>query len=438
MFQTLNPLLVPAKTGGACAAVDAVTPVLRGVRPAALGTALFTALCLHATASAQTAEVLHWWTSKGESAAVQELATAFERAGGKWVDSAVAGGDNARNTLINRLLGGKPPTVAQFTMTRQFNEIADEGVLVDMNAVAAQQGWDKVLPEPVQRVVKVKGRYLGVPVGIHNPSWIWTSKAVLAKAGVTAEPQSMTEFFAALDKVRAIGVTPLALGGQSWQEFSLFHTVLHASGGPALYTRFFTSKDGAVAETPEMKKVLTDFKRLKGYVDAGSPNRDWNLATAMIISDRAGFQVMGDWAKGEFNSARKVAGKDYGCFLPFGPKASYLLEGDLFIFPRSKDPKVLKAQQLFASVVMSPSVQTAFAAKKGAVPVRSDVDMSNADVCAQAGAAALKDSSRLLNTPEQLLDPDRAAQMGDVVTKFWNTNQSVNDAAKALGAALRY
>jgi len=115
-----------------------------------------------------------------------------------------------------------------------------------------------------------------------------------------------------------------------------------------------------------------------------------------------------------------------------------VLEGDLFIFPRSKNPKVLEVQQLFAGVVMSPAVQAAFAAKKGAVPVRSDVDMSAADACAQRGSAALKDPTRLLNTPEQLLDPDRAAQLGDVVTKFWNTNQSVDDAAKALGAALRY
>jgi glucose/mannose transport system substrate-binding protein len=71
------------------------------------------------------------------------------------------------------------------------------------------------LPEPIKKFVKIKGKYFAMPVNIHNPSWFWYSKAVLAKAGVTAEPQNMTEFFAALDKVKASGATGLALGGQA-------------------------------------------------------------------------------------------------------------------------------------------------------------------------------------------------------------------------------
>ena len=47
------------------------------------------------SAYAQTrAEVIHWWTSGGESAAVKELAEAYKAAGGVWVDSAIAGGDS--------------------------------------------------------------------------------------------------------------------------------------------------------------------------------------------------------------------------------------------------------------------------------------------------------------------------------------------------------
>jgi len=391
---------------------------------------------MHA-AQAQTAEVVHWWTSKGESAAVQELAAGFRKAGGVWVDTAIAGGDNARNTIINRIAGGKPPTVAQFNPTTQFRELMEAGMLNDIDAVAVKNGWDKMLPLPLQRFAKSGGKYYAMPVGVHNPSWFWYSKEVLAKAGVSKEPANIDEFFAALDKVKKAGFVPLALGGQAWQEFMLFFTLLHTSGGADLYTRVFASKDGKVATTPELKKVLSDFKRLKGYIDAGSPNRDWNLASAMLISNRAGFQVMGDWAKGEFNAANKVAGKDYGCFAGFGPKAPYLVEGDVFVFPRTKDAKAIKAQQLFAITSTSPAVQVAFNLKKGSLPIRTDVDLSKADICTQIGMAALRDPSRLLQTPEQLVSPDKAAQITDVITKFWNTNQSVDDAAKALASALR-
>ena len=41
------------------------------------------------------AEVIHWWTSGGESAAVKTLAEAYKAQGGVWVDTAIALGMNA-------------------------------------------------------------------------------------------------------------------------------------------------------------------------------------------------------------------------------------------------------------------------------------------------------------------------------------------------------
>ncbi len=388
-------------------------------------------------ALAQKAEVIHWWTSGGESAAVQELAKAYSAAGGTWVDTAISGGDNARNTTITRIAGGKPPTVAQFNTSKQYHEVVAEGMLNDIDAVATRDGWDKLLPEPIKKFVKIKGKYFAMPVNIHNPSWFWYSKAVLAKAGVTAEPQNMTEFFAALDKVKASGATGLALGGQAWQENILFNAVLHTSGGADLYRSFYSSTDGTVATSAEFKKFLGDFKKLKGYVDAGSPNRDWNAATAMLISNKAGFQVMGDWAKGEFAVAKQTAGKEFGCFPGWGAKAPYMLEGDVFVFPKTTNPEAIKAQQLFATVATSPAVQVAFNAKKGSIPIRTDVDMGKLDICSAQGVAALKDPSRHLPAPSQLVAPEKAGVIVDAITKFWNTDQSVDDAAKAFAAALK-
>ena len=64
------------------------------------------------SASAQdlTAEVIHWWTSGGESQAIAIIADEFAARGGTWVDTAVVGGANARAAVLNRILGGDPPT----------------------------------------------------------------------------------------------------------------------------------------------------------------------------------------------------------------------------------------------------------------------------------------------------------------------------------------
>jgi glucose/mannose transport system substrate-binding protein len=387
-------------------------------------------------ALAQKAEVMHWWTSGGESAAIKEFAAAYQKAGGTWVDTAIAGGENARAAMISRIAGGNPPTAAQFNTSKQYHDLIDSDMLNDLDEVAAKEGWDKWLPAPVIQSIKVKGHYYAVPVNIHNPSWFWYSKEAFKKAGIASEPKTADEFFADLDKLKAAGLVPLALGGQGWQEFITFYSWLLHAGGPDLYFKFFRDHDGNAVASPPFRKVLTDFKRLKNYVDAGSPNRNWNDATAMVITGKAGFQIMGDWAKGEFLAAHQTPGKEYGCFFGFGAKPPYVIAGDVFVFPKSKDRDAVKAQHLLATVVTSPAAQVAFNSKKGSIPVRPDVDVKAMDMCAQAGMAALQDKSRQIGVPDMLMTPDMIGAVQDVVSNYWNTNQSVDDAVRALQAAV--
>ncbi len=398
--------------------------------------ALVAALAAAGSAHAQKAEVIHWWTSGGESAAVKELADAYNKAGGTWVDSAVAGADNARAAAISRIAGGNPSTAAQFNTSKQYHDVIAEGQLNDIDAVAAKEGWDKWLPKPIIDSIKVKGHYYAVPVNIHNPTWFWYSKSALQKAGVASEPKSMEELFVALDKLKAAGLVPLAVGGQSWQEWITFYSVLLHVGGKDAYLKFFKDHDAASVNAEPMRKSLTALKKLQSYVDPGSPGRNWNDATAMVISGKAGFQIMGDWAKGEFAAANQTAGKEFGCFAGFGANAPYMVAGDVFVFPKTSNKDAIAAQHKLATVFTSPATQVAFNNKKGSIPVRTDVDSSKMDICAQAGVSAMKDPSRQIANPDMLMTPDMVGAVQDVITKFWNGTQSVDDAVKALQGAV--
>ncbi len=396
--------------------------------------ALAAGLVFSGLAQAQKAEVIHWWTSGGEAAAIKEFAAAYTKAGGTWVDTPIAGGGGAqaRTVMANRTMGGDPPTAAQYNYGRQYEEIIKEGLLNDLNDVATKGNWDKLLPEKIKNAVKVNGKYYAVPVNLHNENWVWYNKAVLAKAGAK-EPTTLDEMFAAMDKIKASGAIPLALGGQGWQEGITFRGVLLATGGQELYNKTFKDKD---TSGPGFRKAVETFKKLKGYVDPGSPGRDWNLATAMVIEGKAGFQMMGDWAKGEFVNAGKVAGKDYGCFMAGGPKMPYAIGGDVFVFPKQKAPDAAAAQKKLAELMISPEMQVAFNNKKGSIPIRTDVDTSKMDVCAQAGVQAIKEG-RLLASDNELLSPDAKGAFEDVVSKFWNSDMSVDDAVKSMTAALK-
>jgi len=399
------------------------------------------ALALVGPARAQQAplkaEVIHWWTAGGESAAVKTLADAYRAAGGTWVDTAIALGEQARSVAINRIVGGNPPTAAQFNTSKQFLDVVEQGLLNNVDAVALRDGWDKFLPETVLKVIRVKGHYYAAPVDIHMPTWIWTSKAAFKKAGIAAEPRSMDELFAALDKLRAAGLVPLAHGGQSWQDNIVFTAVLANQGGRELYLKVLRDRDPKAILGEPFKQVLLSFKRLQGYVDKGSPGRNWNDATALLIGGKAGVQFMGDWAKGEFALAKQEPGRDYGCIAGFGPASPYIIQGDVFVFPKTDRPEAQKAQQLLASVITAPAAQVAFSQRKGSIPIRTDVDASKLDACAQQGLAIMKDKSRQLGNGEVYLSPDQNGALSDVLTAYWNRNMPVEKVQKDILAALR-
>ncbi len=407
---------------------------MKNIKMSLLAT-LIAGLGLSAPALAQKAEVIHWWTSGGESAALKQLAEAYNKAGGQWVDTAIAGGDNARASALNRIAGGNPPTASQFNTSKQYHELIDAGLLANVDEVAAKEGWDTWMPGPIKNVIKKNGHYYAVPVNIHSGTWFWYSKAVLAKAGVT-EPKTEAEFWTALDKIKASGQTAFAQSGTLAYERSTFNATLLHMGGRDMYIKFYGDKDANTVKSPAFKTVLEKFKKLRTYTDAGVAGRSWNDTTALLVTDKAGFQTVGDWAKGEFLAAGKTAGKEFGCFQGWGPKAPYMVSGDVFVLPKTSNKDAMAAQQLLAKVITSPATQVAFNIKKGSIPIRPDVDASGMDICAQAGVIALKDPARATPDPSMLMAPDIFGNVSDVITKLWNTDMKVEDAQGLFVKAL--
>ena len=164
------------------------------------------------------AEVLHWWTSGGEAKSVAVLQKEFASRGGKWTDMPVAGGggDAAMAALRARVLAGNAPTAVQLKGPA-IQEWYEEGVLANISSVAKAQGWADVLPASIAGHMKCEGKWFAAPVNVHRIDWVWANAAVLAKNGIS-KPTSWDEFNAAAEKLRAAGITPLAHGGQAWQD----------------------------------------------------------------------------------------------------------------------------------------------------------------------------------------------------------------------------
>jgi len=327
------------------------------------------------------AEVLHWWTSGGEAKAVGVLQEEFSANGGTWTDMPVAGGggDAAMTALRARVLSGNAPAAVQLKGPA-IQEWYEEGVLADISSVAEAEGWADVLPASIAEHMKCEGQWCAAPVNVHRVDWIWANAEVLAANGIEM-PTTWDEFNAAADKLKEAGVIPLAHGGQAWQDATVFEVVALGLLGPDGFKKAFVDLDAGTLNSPEMVAVFDQMRKMRGYVDENFPGRDWNLATAMVMNGEAAFQIMGDWAKGEFLAAGKVPGEDFLC--ESAPGDGYLYNVDSFaMFEVDGDDKKA-GQELLAKLIVGPNFQKVFNLNKGSIPARTDVALDEFDSCAQ-------------------------------------------------------
>lgn len=383
-----------------------------------------------AAAQATDLEVTHWWTSGGEAAAVAELAKAFDATGNKWVDGAIAGsGGTARPIMISRITGGDPMGATQFNHGRQAEELVEAGLMKDLTAVAEKEGWkDIVKPASLLDSCTIDGKIYCAPVNIHSWQWLWLSNAAFEQAGV-AVPKNWDEFVAAAPALEAKGIIPLAVGGQPWQSAGAFDVLMVAIAGKDTFYKVFQDKDEEVAAGPEIAKVFKaadDARRMS----KGSNVQDWNQATNLVITGKAGGQIMGDWAQGEFALAGQVAGKDYTCLPGLGVNEIISTGGDAFYFPVVDDEAKSAAQDVLAATLLAPATQVAFNLKKGSLPVRGDVDLAAANDCMKKGLDILAKGNVIQGT-DQLLSADSQKQKEDLFSEFFaNPSMTVEDAQK--------
>jgi glucose/mannose transport system substrate-binding protein len=343
-------------------------------------------------AKASDVEVLHWWTSGGEAAAVGVLKDNLAAGGTGWVDMPVAGGggEAAMTALRARVTAGDAPTAVQM-LGFDILDWAGEGALADLTATATAEGWDKVVPAALQQFSTSDGKWVAAPVNVHSTNWVWINKAALDATGLAA-PTTWEELVAVLDKLKENGITPLGHGGQPWQEATVFDGIVLSLGGD-FYKSAFVDLDPAALGGEQMAEAFNRLITLRSYVDDNFSGRDWNLASAMVINGEAGMQMMGDWAKGEFLKAGKVPGTDFVCIRFPGTQGAVTFNSDQFAMFNQTDAGAQEAQVNMAKAIMDPAFQSAFNVVKGSVPARTDVSNDAFDDCGKKGMADLAEAN---------------------------------------------
>ncbi|RMA41837.1 ABC transporter substrate-binding protein [Rhodophyticola porphyridii] len=390
---------------------------------------------------AQEVEVLHWWTSGGEAAALNVLREDLAGNGIGWTDMPVAGGggSDAMTVLRARVTAGDPPTAVQM-LGFSIQDWAAEGALANLNDLAAEQNWNDVVPEALQRFSTYDGDWVAAPVNVHSTNWVWANTALMEELGIE-QPGTWDEFVAAMQAAQDAGYTALAHGGQAWQDATIFDSMVMGVGGPEFYQAAMVDLDPEALGSAQMVEAFERMAVLRGFVDDNFSGRDWNLASAMVANGDALFQIMGDWAKGEFINAGQTAGEEFQCFRVPGTEGTVTFNSDQFAMFNVTDATAMEAQTAMASAVMSPEFQVAFNTVKGSVPARTDISPEAFDACGQMGMAQLAEAAAgggLFGSMAHghANNPSVQNAMYDVITAHFNGEYDAETAAQEMVTAV--
>lgn len=325
------------------------------------------------TGAKQQVEVFSWWTGGGEAAGLEAMIKVFKARYPdiEFINAAVAGGagTNARAVLASRLQAGDPPDSWQGHAGQELigTYVAGNQIL-PLNDLYESEGWLAVMPETLIPLISDNGNIYSVPVNIHRANVLWYNPQILKDNNIEV-PTTIDEWFAAMDQLKAAGVTPLALGEQ-WTKMHLLETVLLGTLGAEAYNGLW------IGETdwgsPEVKVALENFAKLLTYANTDSASLSWQDASQLVVNGDAAFNVMGDWAEGYFRELGKTPQVDYGWAPTPGTGGVFQFLSDSFVLAaNAPHPDSAIA---WLKVAGSKEGQEAFNPVKGSICARTDCD----------------------------------------------------------------
>jgi len=321
-------------------------------------------------------EIFSWWTNGGEVEALNASYAVYKKyfPNVEIVNAAIGGGTgaggNAKAVLKTRMLGGDPPESFQVHLG---HELIDTWVTTNkmepLDDLFKSEGWNEVFPKQLLDIASANGHPWSVPWNIHRANILWYNKKIFSDAGVQA-PKTFDEFFTIADKIKAKGVTPLAVGeANPFHTAHIFETVLLGTLGPDGWRGLFNGKTSW--SDPKIKDALNTLKKMFNYVNSDYLSVAPGDTATMIAKGAAAMVINGDWNDGQFKSLKFT---DYGWVETPGTAGVYDTLADSFGLPKGVKNRDNALNWL--RVGGSKEGQDAFNPLKGSISARTDADKS--------------------------------------------------------------
>jgi raffinose/stachyose/melibiose transport system substrate-binding protein len=395
--------------------------------------------------SAQETTTITWWhinTDEELQALSQAAADAYMAANPNVkIEVTVQENEAFKAKLTTNMQAGDPPDVFQSWGGGVLYQYADAGLVRDITADLAVDGWGDSFGQAGLALYAKDGKNYGVPwrLGVVG---FWYQKPLFEQAGIAAPPATWAEFLTTIETLKAAGVNPIALAeGDKWPGHFYWVYLAIRNGGKAAFDAAYT-RQGSFADPPFVKAG----EDLKQLVDLEPFQADFLATTypdsqALFATGEYAMELMGHWHPG----AVANLAEDSDAFLanlgwfPFpaveggaGDPSDVLGGGDGYALGKNAPDAAVD----FVRFLTSVDLQKEWAAAGWAVPPTvTEAEEAVTDETLLPVMEALREAKYFQLYYDQFLPPAVGGVVNDEVQGLFAGSQTPEGVAEAIEAS---
>ncbi|RQU06996.1 extracellular solute-binding protein [Burkholderia cenocepacia] len=299
------------------------------------------------------------------------------------------------------------PDVVNWHAGERMAYYAKRGLFEDLSGDWTKNGWDATYAS-TRSASSYNGKQYAAPTVYY--SWgLFYRKDLFRKVGIADEPKTWDQFLDACKKLKAAGITPIAIGGRdAWTLAGWFDYLDLRLNGNAFHQQLMA---GDVPYTdPRVKKVYTTWKSLidSGYFIDNALSYDLDGAQPFLFQGKAAMMLMGTFIAAGFPPNVKQE-MGYYRFPVIDPKVPTAEDGPVESLHIPTKAKNKADAHTFLAFVETPEIGAKLAEGLGSLSANSK-SPEPADPIARIGFRILADTK---GGVAQFYDRDMTKEMAD-------------------------
>lgn len=339
-------------------------------------------------------------------------------------------------------------------LTNQFAPLT-----VDLTPLAKKNigaNWKTELNATEQ--LNVNGKQVALPWMITGGGLIWYNQGLLAKAGVSAPPKTLSEWLADCKKITATGATCFVQGAKDdWTNIDMYQSIINQLT-PGTFYQAVQGKGSTKFNSPDFVKAFAIWKSFfsDGLIQKGALAQTvYPDVNDLFHKGKAAFILNGTWQDSDMTkTGLATMAQTYGnsvesrIFLPAafpdvvgGAKETGRLFGgpDVGWAISAKSQHQAAAFEFIQWLTASRDAQTIMGKSLAGQPALKSIPMDASDVVTAAGKAALKDQAVQLNNligQRQIPSADVQTALGQALSAVASGQATPAAAAQSVQAAI--